>query len=549
MEIFLANHKKLKRKISTYVKVDKEDKEGMELIYSFSRQYYHVSLDLWELPQDAFKIIVANYTKPINIKGSLPSDLEDFLSLLDIYDRKDEPYHSRTEPYEHQLDSYEYARKHPKFLLGDEQGLGKTKQAIDIAVSRKPKMHHCLIVCGVNGLKYNWEKEIKIHSNEKAHILGMNKKGKIGTVTDRYKDLLVPHSEFFLITNIETLRDKRIQKEIQKLCDEGTIGMTIIDEIHKAKNPTSEQGKAIHCCTSYYKLALTGTPLMNSAIDLYNILKWLEVENHTISAFKGYYCIMGGFGGYEIVGYQHLDELQAKLDSHMLRRKKDEVLDLPPKIKTNELLEMGKAQADIYKEVLTDTRNNIDKVMLSPNPLTALIRLRQATSNPTVLTTKAVNSIKFDRVVELVTDATSKVIVFSNWTQVINPLYEILKDKGFNPAIATGEIKDTQSQQDKFMNDKSCKVILGTIACLGTGFTLTAADTVIFVDEPWNMATKEQAEDRCHRIGTKGTVNIITLLCKGTIDERINQLIEDKGALSDAIVDNDKKQLVQFLLD
>ena len=80
-------------------------------------------------------------------------------------------------------------------------------------------------------------------------------------------------------------------------------------------------------------------------------------------------------------------------------------------------------------------------------------------------------------------------------------------------------------------------VIIGTTPALGTGYTLTQASTIIFIDEPWNRATKEQAEDRCHRIGTKGTVNIITLICKDTIDERIHQIIKDKGELSDRIVD------------
>ena len=91
---------------------------------------------------------------------------------------------------------------------------------------------------------------------------------------------------------------------------------------------------------------------------------------------------------------------------------------------------------------------------------------------------------------------------------------------------------------NKFQNDESCKVILGTTPALGTGYTLTAANTVIFIDEPWSKAIKDQAEDRCHRIGTKGTVNIISLLCKDTIDERIHQIIKEKGELSDRIVDN-----------
>ena len=104
------------------------------------------------------------------------------------------------------------------------------------------------------------------------------------------------------------------------------------------------------------------------------------------------------------------------------------------------------------------------------------------------------------------------------------------------------------------MNDDSCKIIVGTIGAMGTGLTLTAATNVIFLDEPWNMAIKSQAEDRAHRIGTKSNVNIITLMCKDTIDERIHELVQKKGALADLLVDGkmntqNKSDLVNFLLN
>ena len=347
--------------------------------------------------------------------------------------------------------------------------------------------------------------------------------------------------EFFLITNIETLRDSGIQKRIKYLCDNGIIGMTIIDEIHKCKNSQSAQGKAIHCCTSYYKLALTGTPLMNDCIDLYNVLKWLEIENHTLTQWKNYYCEMGGFGGYQIIGYRHMEELQSQLESVMLRRKKEEVLDLPDKIYTDEYLEMSDQQQSIYNQVKESIMKDIDRIVLLPNPLVELIRLRQATGCTGILSTQINASCKIERILEIVEEVSAnggKCVIFSNWTSIANPIYEALCDKGFNPALATGEVKDTQKAQEKFKGFKSCKAIVGTIGVLGTGFTLTEGTTVIFADEPWNMATKLQAEDRCHRIGTKSTVNIITLMCKNTIDERIHDLITKKGMLSDTLVDN-----------
>lgn len=532
---------KLKYKQSLYIKGD-YNPTILDTIHSFQTRYYHRNSKLWECKIDYFPIILDKLKfEDVQICGEIPKKFEKYLKLLNVYDTQDASYNSKTKPFDHQMDSFKYALTHNKFLLGDEQGLGKTKQALDIAVSRKLKMRHCLIVCGVNNLKWNWYKEVEIHTNEKAHILGsrVNRKGKtvIGNSSERLTDLKQVHDEYFIITNIETLRDKGIQAQIKKMCSEGIIGMTIIDEIHKCKNSQSKQGKAIHCCCSYYRLALTGTPLMNNPIDLYNVLKWLEVENHSLSYFKNLYCEMGGFGGYEIIGYKNLEQLESILSKNMLRRRKEDVLNLPPKIYTDELLDMDSSQDKLYRDVTNQIIEDIDRIMLLPNPLTELIRLRQVTSNPNILSSKNITNVKYDRIFDILESTTDKVIIFSNWTQVINPLYIKLCSLGYNPAIVTGETKGPIEEMNKFQNDKSCRVILGTTPALGTGYTLTAANTVIFVDEPWSKAIKDQAEDRCHRIGTKGTVNIITLICKDTIDEKIHQIIKDKGELSDRIVD------------
>lgn len=531
----------------------------IKLIRSIPVRHYHGASKQWEVPAKYFKNALEMFKDyDVDILGDLPDDAEKALSIADRFDVPIENFEFKTKPFDHQAECFEYSLRHNKFLLGDEQGLGKTKQSIDIAVARKSKFKHCLIVCCVNGLKWNWKKEVGIHSNESAHILGeyTNTKGKsvIGSVKRRHEDLLKGRDEFFLITNVETLRDKEISVTLKHMCEEGIIGMVIIDEIHKCKNPTSTQGKAIHNLRSYYKMALTGTPLMNSPLDLYNILKWLEVDHHSFYQFKSYYCMLGGFGGYEVVGYKHLPELQETLDAVMLRRKKDEVLDLPPKVRTTEYVEMTTKQAKLYKDIKALIMENIDKVMLSPNPLVELIRLRQCTGFPGILSSEITESSKLDRLMDIVEEAVAnneKVIVFSNWTSVTEPVFKALKQ--YNPAIITGDTKDRQEQEYKFQNDDKCKVIVGTISAMGTGLTLTAGSTVVFLDSPWNRANKEQAEDRAHRIGTTKTVNIITLVAKDTIDEKIESLIEAKGKMSDVIVDkfaSDKvdEETIRFLL-
>ena len=322
---------------------------------------------------------------------------------------------------------------------------------------------------------------------------------------------------------------------------------------HGCKDPTSQQGKALLKLQAETMISMTGTPLMNNPLDLYIHLRWLGYEKHAYYSFKKHYCIFGGFGGYQVVGYRNLDQLKEQFEDIMLRRLKKDVLDLPDKIYTTEYVEMSPKQAKIYKEVSMEIKENIDKVTNAINPLAELIRLRQATGYTGILSSTIQESAKLDRLEELLDEIVSnggKALIFSNWTAMTNPTFE--RFKRFNPAIITGETKNRVEQQDKFMNDDTCKIIIGTIGAMGTGLTLTAGSTVIFLDEPWNRATREQAEDRAHRIGTKENVNIIFLITKNTIDERIHDIVEQKGHLADMLVDGkvvgDKKQLINYLL-
>lgn len=542
----------------------------LQLVKSLPVRYYNPDTKEWEVPARDLNLVVDTFKdEQVEINANTqPSKQPAATDVSDL--------HLKTKPFKHQVEGILHGLRTDKFLLADEQGLGKTKQAIDIAVNRKLKegFKHALIVCGVNSLKWNWANEIKLHSNESVHILGtrVNTRGKVrdGSLKDRLEDLQNGRDEFFLITNIESLRKPQQKKrvngkmqdiklsdtqktqlaiinEIEKMTEDGTIGIVIFDEIHKAKNAQSQQGKAIHHLKSPYKIALTGTPLMNNPIDLYNILKWLDAERGSFYGFRNRYCIMGGYGGYEIVGYKNLKELQMKLDNVMLRRKKEDVLDLPPKLRQTEYVEMTAKQRQIYTDVLRGVRENLADIKLSPNPLAQLVRLRQATSHTGIISDTVQESAKFDRMKEIIeelVESNQKAIVFSNWTEVTNRALKELQD--YNPAYITGDVKDRQAQVEKFQNDDSCKVIIGTISAMGTGLTLTAASTVIFLDKPWNPANTVQAEDRAHRIGTTGTVNVITLVCKDTIDERIEEIIYEKSELSEGLVEGDDEILSKF---
>lgn len=446
---------------------------------------------------------------------------------------------------------------------------GKTKQIIDIAVARKVMYGYrfCLIVCGVNTLKWNWVNEIHTHSKEDAYILGQRRKGtkiRIGSTKDKLEDLKLmydikePHP-YFIITNVESFRDKNIADTISDLCKKGIIGMCAADEMHKMKNPTAQQTKGFLKCLPDCRIGMTGTPLMNSPMDLYVILKWLGYESHAFYSFKQHYCVMGGYGGYEIVGYKNLDQLTAQVREIMLRRLKSEVLDLPEKIYVDDVIEMDGKQAVMYKEVEAGLKADyINGDIDLTNPLSALIRLRQTTGYPGILSETITESAKLDRMEELVENCTSndeKVLIFSNWTQMTDAICNKLKSEGHKVGVITGETPDSLRQEivDVFQNSSDLSVLVGTIGAMGTGLTLTAATTVIFLDEPWNKALFDQAVDRAHRIGQKNNITIYSIMCKDTIDERIHNLIYKKGAMSDAIIDGkvvgNKNEVFDYLLN
>ena len=480
----------------------------------------------------------------------------------------------KTQPYSHQREGVLYGLANNTFLLGDDQGLGKTKQIIDLALARKVSegMKHCLIICGVNSTKYNWVDEVHTHSNEDAWVLGTRytKRRPIkiieGTAKDKLDDLnkLPPH--FFLVTNIETLRQLSTKKgkktvypiaeKIQKLCESGEIGMIAFDEAHKAKNPTSQQGQALLSISPKYAIPMSGTFLVNHPMDLYVPLKWAGFESHSYYEYEKHYCIKGGFNNRDIIGYKNLDELRALLDKVMLRRVKSDVLDLPPKVHTVEYVEMSKEQWKLYSDVKEQIKSSIDKIKLRGDPLSEMIRLRQVTGYPGILSSVITESAKMDRMLELVEEITSvgeKAIIYSQWEMMTDVARKKLAR--YNPAYITGSVKSEarMAEVERFQTDPNCKVIVGTIGAMGTGLTLTAASNVIFLDDPWNRAIKDQAEDRAHRIGTKGTVRIITLVCKDTIDERILSLVERKGRMADMLIDGkfeviNKRGFLDYLL-
>lgn len=445
--------------------------------------------------------------------------------------------------YEHQKEAVEFGLTHDKWLLLDQPGLGKTLDMICLAQELKKREHikHCLVICGVNALKSNWKTEIQKYSDLPCTILGerVNTKGKVvfGDIADRLKQLKSGVKEFFIITNIETLRDKEILKELNKL----NYDMIVLDEAHKIKDVSSQQGKSLlKLKGGKYRIALTGTPIMNSPVDAYAPLKWIGQETANASTYKAFYCTYGGFGNHEIIGYRNLDFLKQKLSTCSLRRTKD-ILNLPEKVIINQFVDMNDAHRKFYDSIVDGIVSEADKVNMDyVTTLGMITRLRQATACPSILTSARIKSSKIERALDLIDEIVSggsKVVVFSTYKQTLK---EIASQTSHKTLLCTGDCSDVEISRNiaNFQNEQEPKVLLATWQKCGTGLTMTAANYEIFIDTPYTAAEYEQAQDRCHRIGQTETLTVYNLICKDTVDERVHEIVEDKSAIGDYIVDN-----------
>lgn len=535
------------------------DKRLVDTIKQVPNAIWHQKQSVWEIPLTSLSSAVTLLTNYDDVEVKLLYD--DVYDGDVIYKLHEDSYKATL--FKHQKEGIQYGLNHDRWLLLDAPGLGKTLQMIYLAeeLKRKENIEHCFIICGINTLKHNWKNEINKFSNYECKILGerTNKKGKtkIGSVKDRLEDLKNKIDEFFVITNIETLRNEDIIKEINKKSSKNKFDMIIVDEVHTCKSPTSQQGKNLLKLKSKYMIGLTGTLLLNSPLDAYVPLKWIGVENSTYTNYKYYYCVYSGPFNNILNGYKNTDVLKDTLSQYSLRRTKD-LLDLPEKTIIHEELEMEDEQATFYSNIVEGLVSEVDKVSINTSTLLSMVtRLRQATACPSILTTKNISSIKIDRAVDLIKQIITngdKVVVFSVFKPTLSEISDKIQE--LNPLVCTGDMKESEISDNiyKFQNDDNYKVMCATTAKMGTGITLNRASYAIFIDCPWTSAQCTQCEDRIHRIGSKNSVFIYYLWAKDTIDERVKSIVEAKEAISDYIIDDEVSQnqvneLKKYILD
>jgi SNF2 family DNA or RNA helicase len=513
--------------------------------------YYHKKDNVWEFPICYLGRLLDSLTFLDEIQLKLLDSPESgefrFNKQFNLEPLSEiEKVSFKMKPFEHQLDAINYGLTQEKWLLLDSMGLGKTNSIIWLAetLKRRGLIDHCFIICGVNSLKQNWKKEIEKFSTESAVVLGeyITRTGTIRyrSMDKRAKQLLDPIEEFFVITNLESLRDDRIIEAFKKTHNK--FGMIAFDEAHKAATKSSQQGTNLLKLDAPFKVAATGTLITNNPLSAYVPLSWTDNDQSTLTTYKSQYCNFGGFKNAQVIGFKNLEVLQEEINSCALRRTLDQVrTDMPPKTVTLELLEPDDDQRKFYEAIKEGVKEEADKIELkSANLLALTTRLRQATSCPSLLTTQNVSSCKVDRCVELIQELTSqgeKVVVLSVFKETLRELAAKLDQ--FRFSINTGDTPDAVVADNvaRFQDNPAEQVFAGTWGKVGTGWTLNAASYLICLDTPYTAAMFDQGTDRIWRVNNTRPAFITVLLCKDTIDERVQQIIEAKKELGEYLVD------------
>ena len=423
-----------------------------------------------------------------------------------------------------------YAAQSKRCFIADDMGLGKTLQAI-ATLEYTPNSYPAVVVCPPN-LVLNWQKEYGKWLPER----------KVVTVSDRK---VFPEDRNFDVLVIGYSNISHWQKQITN------FRSFVFDESHYVKSPTSQRTKAAIKIARTAPpdgiiLCLTGTPVTNRPAEYASQLDVLGKLN-TFGGLWGFYrryC-----GQWNISGNSNLDELNERLRGNCyIRRTKDQVLkDLPPVRHANivvsgspvQMQEYRKAERDIVEYLVERAKQIALEIGKSPGSAAVVARIK-AESNEHLVRISVLRRLaakaKMDSVVEFIEshrDAGLKVVVAAHHREIVDELANKFGGLKIQGGMLVSEVEDAKSRFQE-QSTEDAPVIVLSIQAAKTGHTLTAAQDVLFVELPWTPADVDQTYSRCHRLGQRGSVTATYLLCEGTVDEEIYNLISQKRGVVDA---------------
>jgi len=446
--------------------------------------------------------------------------------------------------FPHQIEGVAFLLGRRRAILADDMGLGKTRQAI-VALRHVAPAGPYLVVCPAS-VKRNWEREIHIAAPDAStHVI---EKGSTPSSEVRLKpdatwsgSSQTPEDEW-VIVNYDVL-----SRHIDALGGIRWAGL-VFDEAHYLKNHTSirsrmarqlaDRAKAHdHHAPAVY--LLTGTPLTSRPRDLFVLLQLVEhpLGRSFLSFAKRYCAAERNDYGWQTRGASNIEELTVQLHGVMLRRAKDQVLSLPPKIRTWLPVEVPKGTG------VQDMRKVVDLLVgeqeLAPGSAVADRRLRGRLLHAITRARQKLAEVKVSATLDFVAGAVDqgeKVIVFSCFEE---PLQKLVDAFGASAVLLTGQTPagKRQTMVDRFQQEERIRVFVANIIAGGIGNNLTAATQVVFNDLDWVPANHWQAEDRAYRIGQTRTVNVTYMVAAATIDDFVQTVLEKKAALVSAVVD------------
>ena len=424
-------------------------------------------------------------------------------------------------------------------ILADEMGLGKSLQTIcfiKAVLNEKPNIR--MLIVSPTSLIYNWQKEFDKFASELNYCVIAEGKNKRQEILNNLKSNIV-------ITTYGLLRqDKELYEQLN-------FEVMIIDEAQNIKNPTAQISKTAKLINAKCKIALTGTPIENSVIELWSIFDFIMPGFLTnLIKFQAKYNIKE----FNDDKTSTLDNLNLQISPFILRRKKIDVAkDLPEKQENNIYFDMYPEQKKLYLAELKKTKEEMNEIIATEGFLKArfkilqlLIKLRQICIDPRILFDDYKGgSIKIDELINLtkrIVENGHKILLFTSFKTALNIVKEKFDQENITSYTIDGSVSSKKRMElvDKFNNDDT-NVFLIMLKAGGTGLNLTSADVVIHLDLWWNPQVENQATDRAHRIGQTKKVEVIKLICKGTIEERIIELQNKKKILSDTLIEGENR--------
>ena len=482
-----------------------------------------------------------------------------------------------TKPMNHQSTAMERLKDRRHYGLFMEQGTGKTWCLLaDAERLYEAGEIEALFVVAPNGVHTNWiRREIPQHMST-PHLARAWKSGAGKRYTERMQEVLQRSKKkrlrIFAI-NIDALITKKgFAFALEFIIAYKT--MMVVDESTRIKNPTAGRTKAVMRLRphAFYVRIATGTPVTNAPVDVFSQMEFLKAGLLGTTSYRAFYAEYAELltpdhpmmqrmiernprvARAQVVArdkegrpkWRNLSKLQRLLEPHTYRVKKEECLDLPPKIYKTHYFELSPGQKKAYKLMKKERRMELKEEVVAVQALSAGIKLQQITSGFTLHEGEvhyvADKNTRLKALMDLIEDIDGQFIVWARFREEIRAITELLQKNKIPAAAYFGDVNaaDREAAIDNFQGGK-IRAFIGQQQAAGMGLTLTAAQTAIYYSNDFNLEHRLQSEDRCHRKGTKGNVVYIDLVAEDSIDEVIATALQRKSDMAAAIVGDIKR--------